>query len=255
MYNIPANTLFVGKNLVFVPECHSTNTLAMELSQRGSLAEGTVVITDNQQAGRGQRGNQWISEPGKNLTFSVILKPGFLKADQQFRLTQVMSLAVTDYLKNRFDATIKIKWPNDILSNQLKICGILIENSLSGDTIQFVVVGIGFNVNQIILPDPKATSLKQETGKDYILENELQLLLHAIEVRYVQLREGKINLLNHDYLINLYRKGELHLFNTKDGALKGMIEGVDQRGRLILQTSEGKRSYDLKEISFADKDL
>jgi BirA family transcriptional regulator, biotin operon repressor / biotin---[acetyl-CoA-carboxylase] ligase len=255
LYKIPANTLFVGKNLVFVPECHSTNTLAMELSQRGSIADGTVIITDNQQAGRGQRGNQWISEPGKNLTFSVVLKPGFIKADQQFRLTQVISLAVTDYLKNRLDATIKIKWPNDILVNQLKTCGILIENSLSGDTIQFVVVGIGLNVNQISMPNNKATSLKQETGKDYILENELQLLLQAIEVRYVQLREGKINLLENDYLINLYRKGELHGFNTMDGVLKGMIEGVDQRGRLVLQTSEGKRFYDLKEISFADKEV
>lgn len=255
MYKIPANTLFVGKNLVFVPECHSTNTLAMELSQRGSLADGTVIITDNQQAGRGQRGNQWISEPGKNLTFSVVLKPGFLKADQQFRLTQVISLAVTDYLKNRLDATIKIKWPNDILVNQLKTCGILIENSLSGETIQFVVVGIGLNVNQIILQDLKATSLKQETGKDYILENELHLLLQAIEERYAQLLDGKINLLEDHYLINLYRKGERHAFNTKDGALKGMIEGVDQRGRLILQTREGKRFYDLKEISFADKEV
>ncbi len=254
MYKIPANTLFVGKNLVFVPECHSTNTLAMELSQRGSLVDGTVIITDNQQAGRGQRGNHWISQPGKNLTFSVVLKPGFLKADQQFRLTQVISLAVTDYLKNRLDATVKIKWPNDILVNELKICGILIENSLSGDTIQFVVAGIGLNVNQIMLPNLKATSLTQETGKDSILENELELLLHAIEERYQQLRNGNSHQLEHDYLMNLYRKGEFHVFNTKEGALNGMIEGVDQRGRLILQSSEGKRFYDLKEISFADKE-
>ncbi len=255
MYKIPANTLFVGKNLVFVPECHSTNTLAMELSQRGSIADGTVIITDNQQEGRGQRGNQWISEPRKNLTFSVALKPGFLKADRQFRLTQVISLAITDYLKNRLDGTVKIKWPNDILVNDLKICGILIENSLSGETIQFVVAGIGLNVNQIMLPNLKATSLKQETGKDSNLDNVLELLLHAIEERYQQLRNGNIHKLENDYLMNLYRNGEFHVFNTKDGVLTGMIEGVDQRGRLVLQTSEGKRFYDLKEISFADKEV
>jgi len=255
LYKIPANTLFVGKNLVFVPECHSTNTLAMELSQRGSIADGTVVITDNQQAGRGQRGNQWISEPGKNLTFSVVLKPGFLKADRQFRLTQVISLAVTDYLKNRLDATVKIKWPNDILVNELKICGILIENSLSGEIIQFVVAGIGLNVNQIMLPNLKATSLKQEAGKDSNLEIELELLLHAIEGRYQQLRNGNSYQLENDYLMNLYRNGEFQVFNTKDGVLTGMIEGVDQRGRLIIQSSSGKRFYDLKEISFADKEL
>lgn len=254
MYKISANTLFVGKNLVFVPECHSTNTIAMDLSQRESTIEGTVVITDNQHSGRGQRGNRWVSEPGKNLTFSLILKPAFLRPDQQFRLTMVISLAIADYAKSKFPDSVKIKWPNDVLVKERKICGILIENSLSGDTIQSAVVGIGFNINQTSFPNLKATSIKQETGKDYTLEDELPLLLQAIEERYVQLRDGRINLLENDYLTNLYRKGEWHAFNTKAGALPGMIEGVDQRGRLIVQTSEGKQYYDLKEISFAEKD-
>jgi BirA family biotin operon repressor/biotin-[acetyl-CoA-carboxylase] ligase len=255
LYKIPANTLFVGKNLVFVPECHSTNTLAMDLSQLESSVEGTVVITDNQHGGRGQRGNRWVSQPGKNLTFSLILKPAFLRPDQQFRLTMVMSLAVADYVKGKVPDSIKIKWPNDVLVNERKICGILIENSLSGDTIQSAVVGIGLNINQVSFPNLNATSIKQETGKNYTLQNELPLLLQAIEERYVQLRDGRINLLENDYLTNLFRKGELHAFNTMNGALNGMIEGVDQRGRLILQTSEGKQFYDLKEISFAEKEL
>ncbi len=255
MYKIPANTLFVGKNLVFVPECHSTNTLAMDLSQRESTVEGMVVITDNQHSGRGQRGNRWVSEPGMNLTFSVVLKPAFLRPDQQFRLTMVISLAVADYVKSKVPDSVKIKWPNDVLVNEQKICGILIENSLSGDTIQSAVSGIGLNINQVSFTNLNATSIKQVTGKDYTLENELPLLLQAIEKRYVQLRDGSINRLENDYLTNLYRKGELHEFNTMKGALSGMIEGVDQRGRLILQTSEGKQFYDLKEISFAEKDL
>jgi len=253
LYKIPANTLFVGKNLVFVPECHSTNTLAMELSQRGSAVEGTIIITDNQYSGRGQRGNQWFSEPGKNLTFSLILKPRFLKPDQQFRLTMVISLAVADYVKSKVQGLVKIKWPNDILVNEQKICGILIENSLSGDTLQVAVVGIGLNVNQTLFPNLNATSIKCETSSDYTLENELPLILKAVEVRYQQLCEGKVNLLENDYLNNLYRKGELHGFNTMAGALNGIIEGVDQRGRLILQTAEGKQYYELKEISFVDK--
>jgi BirA family biotin operon repressor/biotin-[acetyl-CoA-carboxylase] ligase len=117
------------------------------------------------------------------------------------------------------------------------------------------VVGIGLNINQVSFPNLNATSIKQETGKNYTLQNELPLLLQAIEERYVQLRDGRINLLENDYLTNLFRKGELHAFNTMNGALNGMIEGVDQRGRLILQTSEGKQFYDLKEISFAEKEL
>lgn len=254
MYKIPASTLFVGKNLVFVTECHSTNTLAMDLSQRESTVEGTVVITDNQYSGRGQRGNSWVSEPGKNLTFSLILKPVFLRPDQQFRLTMVMSLAVADYVKSKVPESIKIKWPNDVLVKERKICGILIENSLSGDTIQSAVAGIGLNINQTLFPNLKATSIKQETGKDYALVDELALLLQAIEERYIQLRDGRINLLENDYLTNLYRKGELHAFNTMAGSQHGMIEGVDQRGRLIVMTSEGRQYYDLKEISFAEKD-
>ncbi len=253
MYKIPANTLFVGKNLVFVPECHSTNTLAMELSQRGSAAEGAIIITDNQYSGRGQRGNQWISEPGMNLTFSLILKPTFLKPDQQFRLTMVISLAVADYVKSTITDLVRIKWPNDILVGDRKICGILIENSLSGDTIQFAVVGIGLNVNQGLFSTPNSTSLLVETHHDFDLNAELSLILEAVEARYLQLREGKNSLLTDDYLNSLYRKGEWHLFNTTQTTFEGMIEGIDTRGRLAIRTANAIQHYDLKEISFADK--
>jgi BirA family transcriptional regulator, biotin operon repressor / biotin---[acetyl-CoA-carboxylase] ligase len=254
LYKIPANTLFVGKNLVFVPECHSTNTLAMNLNQQGSAIEGTIIITDNQHSGRGQRGNQWISEPGKNLTFSLILKPAFLRPDQQFRLTMAMSLAVADYVKSKVPFSVTIKWPNDILIKERKVCGILIENSLSGDCIQTSVAGIGLNMNQHLFPNLRATSIKSETGVDQVLDDELPLLLQAIEMRYLQLREGETSLLENDYLNNLYRVGELHPFNTRVGVVNGIIEGVDTRGRLILQSSDGRQFYDLKEISFADKD-
>jgi BirA family biotin operon repressor/biotin-[acetyl-CoA-carboxylase] ligase len=120
--------------------------------------EGTVVITDNQYSGRGQRGNLWISEPGKNLTFSVLLKPN-VRPDQQFVLTQVVALAVADYITTKTNA-VKIKWPNDILVSDKKICGILIESSLSGAVVQFVIAGAGLNINQTVFQNPRATSLK-----------------------------------------------------------------------------------------------
>lgn len=254
MYKIPASTLFVGKKLVYVPECHSTNTLAAELSQRGSVVEGTLVITSNQFGGRGQRGNQWISEPGKNLTFSLILKPIFLKPDQQFRLTQVISLAVADYTKGRTHHVVKIKWPNDVLANNKKICGILIENSISGDTIQNSIVGVGLNINQTEFTENKGTSLKNEMGLDFDLQYELNELLLCIEVRYLQLRDGKIERLAEDYLQRLYRIGEVHSFRIGDNKKQGVIEGVDQRGRLVVLIDDVKQFFDLKEISFGDKD-
>jgi len=250
LYKIPASTLFVGKNLVFVPDCHSTNSLAMDLGQRASAAEGTVVITDNQYSGRGQRGNLWISEPGKNLTFSVLLKPNVLP-HQQFVLTQVVALAVADYITTKTNA-VKIKWPNDILVNEKKICGILIESSLSGAVVQFVIAGAGLNINQTVFQNPRATSLKLETGKEFNLNTELHELLHAVEVRYLQLREGNFAKLQHDYLQRLYRLGEQQEFKTGSEVVKGSIESVDEQGRLQVKIDGATKAFNLKEISFAD---
>ncbi len=250
MYKIPASTLFVGKNLVFVPDCHSTNSLALDLGQRASAAEGTVVITDNQYSGRGQRGNLWISEPGKNLTFSVLLKPK-VRPDQQFILTQLVALAVADYVITK-TTSVKIKWPNDILVNDKKICGILIESSLSGAVVQFVIAGAGLNINQTVFQNPRATSLKLETGKEFNLNTELHELLQAVEVRYLQLREGNIAKLQHDYLQRLYRLGEQHEFKTGSEFVKGSIESVDEQGRLQVKIDGATKTFDLKEISFAD---
>jgi len=250
LYKIPASTLFVGKNLVFVPDCHSTNSLALDLGQRASAAEGTVVITDNQYSGRGQRGNLWISEPGKNLTFSVLLKPK-VRPDQQFILTQLVALAVADYVITK-TTSVKIKWPNDILVNDKKICGILIESSLSGAVVQFVIAGAGLNINQTVFQNPRATSLKLETGKEFNLNTELHELLQAVEVRYLQLREGNIAKLQHDYLQRLYRLGEQHEFKTGSEFVKGSIESVDEQGRLQVKIDGATKTFDLKEISFAD---
>lgn len=252
MYKIPAKTLFVGKNLVFVPECHSTNTIAMDLGQRNSAIEGTLVITDHQVAGKGQRGSTWTSEPGKNLTLSLIFKPIFLKPDQQFWLTRVVALAVADYVRSKVKGSVKVKWPNDVLVDGLKVCGVLIENSISGSIIQFSVVGIGLNINQLTFYMLNATSLKQQTGFDYDLENELHALLQVIEIRYLQLRDGKQDLLKADYLKNLYRLGEQHFFNTSTGSIQGTIVGVDLQGQLLVQTDNAIQAYDLKEIRFTD---
>lgn len=250
MYKIPASTLFVGKNLVFVPDCHSTNSLAMDLGQRNSVTEGTVVITDNQYSGRGQRGNLWISEPGKNLTFSVLLKPN-VRPDRQFVLTQTVALAVADYITGKA-ANVKIKWPNDILVNEKKICGILIESSLTGSIVQFVIAGVGVNVNQVIFQNPRATSLKIETGFEFNLNAELHELLQAFEARYLQLREGNIARLQRDYQQRLYRLGELHEFKTGYTRFIGSVESVDEQGRLMVKLGDEVKTFDLKEISFAD---
>jgi BirA family biotin operon repressor/biotin-[acetyl-CoA-carboxylase] ligase len=252
LYKIPANTLFVGKNLIYVPECHSTNTLASELCQKTTVAEGTTVVTDNQTKGRGQRGNTWFSEPNKNLTFSIILRPTFLKPVDQFNLTIAVSLSIHDFLSQLIQGNnVRIKWPNDILINDKKVCGMLIENSIAGATLQQSIVGIGLNVNQLNFDVDTATSMNSVSGRDFNLSDSLHLLLHCIEKRYLQLRNEKSDVLKREYLQALYRRGELHSFIDSHGSFEGVIEGISAEGRLVISSNGIIKMYTLKEISFA----
>ncbi len=250
MYKIPASTLFIGKNLVFVPECHSTNSLALELCQQASTPEGTLVITNRQTSGRGQRGNVWESQPDMNLTFSLVLKPTFLAVKDQFFLNMLVSLAIRDYLAEMCNASIHIKWPNDILVNEFKICGILIENQVLGDRIINVVMGIGLNVNQQQFITPTAISLSLITHQVYDLQVVLEDLLGHLEARYFQLHQNKISDLRSDYLKYMYRLNEPHYFIAHDKRFKGKITGVDGHGRLKVLSEGTEKVFGFKEISF-----
>lgn len=250
MYKIPANTLFIGKNLIFVPDCHSTNTVALQLSQQPSTIEGTVVITDHQTAGKGQRGNTWEAEPGKNLTFSLILKPKFLPIKKQFYLNIVMCLALKDYLEDKTDEVIYIKWPNDILVHEKKISGVLIENQLQGSEILHSIVGIGLNINQKNFTIPHATSLANLRHSVYNLETELATLLGYIESRYLQLRQDKYEMLMNSYLGALYRRHEKHTFSHKQILFEGIIRDLDPYGKLRIEIADEIRAFGLQEIKY-----
>jgi birA, biotin-[acetyl-CoA-carboxylase] ligase region len=249
VYKISANTLFVGQNLVFVPECHSTNTLAIELSQKATVVEGTVVITHHQTKGRGQRGNGWETAAGMNLTFSLLLHPSFLDVAHQFFLTKVISLALIDFLTDVLRKECLIKWPNDIMVEEKKICGILIENNLSSNRISQSVVGIGLNVNQTSFQISTATSMALASSHSFNLNTQLSLLLEKIEGRYLQLRAGKFQELKEAYHQNLYWRGEIHQFETRGEIFSGEIKGVDDLGKLIVHNGSD-RVFDLKEIRF-----
>jgi BirA family transcriptional regulator, biotin operon repressor / biotin---[acetyl-CoA-carboxylase] ligase len=250
LYTAPLATLFLGKNLVFVPECHSTNSLALQLSQQTSTPEGTLVITENQTAGRGQRGNSWETEPGMNLTFTVVFRPGFLSVSDQFYLNIITSLAVQDYLKTQIAEAVLIKWPNDILVGGKKICGILIENQIQGNRFSGVVVGVGLNINQRNFAVDTATSLSLQTLRFYELQKELENLLHLLETRYLQLKGGKFGDLKRNYLNHLYRLNEPHAFVVDGNTLDGVITGIDEVGRLTVKTDYGVRAFGVKEIGY-----
>ena len=250
MYKIPAKTLFIGKNLIYVPECHSTNDLAARIINQPSGLDGTIIVTDKQIKGRGQRGNQWLSEPGMNLTFSIILKPTFISPRDQFFLTRVISLAIHDLLKALIEWSAFIKWPNDLMVNDKKICGILIENQLRGNEIIHTIVGIGLNVNQENFNLSSATSLALITSKQFHLPSLLEALLENIEARYLALRNGKLKALENAYLDAMYWRNELHTFSSNEELFQGSIIGLDPIGKLLIYVNGTVRSFDAKEIVY-----
>ncbi|GAB3991758.1 biotin--[acetyl-CoA-carboxylase] ligase [Spirosoma daeguense] len=252
MYKIYPKTLFVGQIIQYLPSCQSTNDEASALIARTDPVEGTLVITDNQTAGRGQRGNQWIAASGQNLTSSLILKPSFLRATEQFWLNIAISLGIYDALQPLLGDQLRIKWPNDVYVGTKKLGGILIENTLHGANIAWSVVGMGLNINQIEMSYATATSLQLESPlpNGYDLPGLLGMLCESLEQRYLQLRSGQRELLKTNYLQILYRYQEEHLFESQGQFFIGTITGIDAMGQLAVLENSVTRYFGFKEISF-----
>lgn len=252
MYKIYPKTLFLGQKIQYLPSCQSTNDEASALIVQTDPAEGTLVITDNQTAGRGQRGNQWEAQSGQNLTFSLILKPSFLTATEQFWLNMAISLGIYDTLQPLVGNSLRIKWPNDIYVADQKLGGILIENTLHGYGIAWSIVGIGLNVNQTEFGYSTATSLQLQAPlpNTYDLPGLLGRLCETLEQRYLQLRSGNRDTLKINYLQILYRFQEEHGFESEGHFFRGIIIGVDDTGRLAIADDGKVRYFGFKEVSF-----
>lgn len=238
----------------------STNKYC-EVLDLAEVEDFTCYWALEQTAGIGQRGNHWEAAPGKNLTFSLVLHPTFLPADRQFKLTQALSLAICDCLKDLKDSQdLKVKWPNDIYVAGKKICGTLVSTHISTQAIKqsnnqaiisSAVCGIGLNVNQTDFPDwvPNPTSLALLTGKEYELEPLLKKLLARIETRYNALRAGQDP--GQEYLARLLNIDVPARYIYNEREIIATITGVDSHGRLLLTTSEGEQlSCGMKEIAW-----
>jgi BirA family biotin operon repressor/biotin-[acetyl-CoA-carboxylase] ligase len=248
--------LFVGQNLITIKEVDSTNNfLKVLLSNSKPLPEGTVIMAESQTAGRGQQKNRWHSSPGKNLTFSLLLKPAFLSLKQQFDLTRSISLGIITALEPLLGNRIKIKWPNDIYYNNLKLGGILIENLVQGSKIKNSIIGIGLNINEDDFPLelPNAVSLKQILHKDYDLKVLLSEICQNIEAAYLNLRSGRFEYVRSAYLERLYWLNENRMFKSDGNVFDGIIEGVEENGLLVVNSEGQKRTFDLKGIEFLNK--
>ena len=252
MYNSTQDTLIIGKKVIYLPTCHSTNDIAAEIVHAGLFEEGTVVITDNQVKGRGQRGTVWNANAGENLTFSMVLTPGFLPIQEQFLISQITALAIRGYLGSYVPDT-KVKWPNDIYKNNRKAVGVLIENSLQGSRFATSIVGIGVNINQSVFENSHATSLVRETGRTYALAEEFHKLLRFLDAWYVRLRSGSQNeSIRDEYLSHLYGYQQDVRFIHKGNITNGSVTNVTKLGKLRvrLASEPEELEFDLKEIEW-----
>ena len=228
--------------IVHIDETDSTNRW---LKDHG---EGTMVVaTDYQTAGKGCGSNAWESERGKNLTFSMLIHPDGIAAREQFRITEVVSVALCRTLQPYIYNKVEIKWPNDIYVGDRKICGILIENRLQGNVIVDCIIGIGLNVNQrVFLSDaPNPVSMYQLTGQ----ETDREALLADFLQTFDQEWQSKAN--GSEYRELLYRKGKDGLYEDKTGRFVAKLTDVLPDGRLLLVDEAGKEhTYAFKEVSF-----
>lgn len=239
--------------IIRLPETKSTNSYAIELLSKARPTEGCVIITDYQTEGKGTDTNTWESEKGKNLTFSLVLYPT-VAADQQFILNKAISLGIYDFIVAELPGNnVSIKWPNDIYIGDKKACGILIQNSVMGNKLEYMVIGIGLNVNQTLFTGnaPNPVSLKIITGLEYDMDELLQKLIEFIFNSYSQIKSGKIRQIETDYQRTLYRLEEWHDYLVKGAKINARITGTNAFGQLELENTEGETLVcDLKEVKF-----
>lgn len=238
-------------NIIKLNATDSTNLYLKNLVLSGTPDDLTVVVADLQTKGRGQMGENWNSEYGKNLTFSVLKEIKNFNIKDQFQLNICVSLAIFDALNALKIPDLKIKWPNDILSGTSKICGILIENIIKGTEIRVSIIGVGLNVNQTDFPNLfNASSLKLLLEKMFILDDVLERLLLNIKDRLGQLESDGIISMTKSYQKVLFRKDQPSVFRNKDGKLfNGIITGVSKIGKLqVLTETNGLKEFDLKQI-------
>ncbi|MCK0158436.1 biotin--[acetyl-CoA-carboxylase] ligase [Cellulophaga sp. F20128] len=229
----------------------STNAYLKQLLPDNALEDFAVVVAEEQLKGRGQMGTKWISDSGKNLTFSVLKKGESLRVANQFALNMCTSLAIYEALSALGVPNLSVKWPNDILSANSKICGILIENILLGSKIKTSIIGIGLNVNQTSFYNlPDVSSLRLEMGVTFDLDEVLKLIIAKLRKYLTKEFLSHTAELTSKYEKIMFRIDKPSTFKDKEGNyFMGFIKGVSPSGKLIVMLEDQLlQEYDLKEI-------
>ncbi|MBS1534991.1 MAG: biotin--[acetyl-CoA-carboxylase] ligase [Bacteroidetes bacterium] len=235
--------------LVKLDAIDSTNNYLKELIRRDEIENFTIISAQEQTNGRGQMGSVWNSEKGKNIIMSVLVKDFLSDASEVFNLNMAFSLAVLSVLKKHQIPDLSVKWPNDIMSGNKKVGGILIENTFKSEREIQSVIGLGLNVNQSDFDHlPQASSLYLVSGRIFdkdilILEiaNQLKVNLEHWSVKHEQFRAH--------YVASLFKRNKIMKFKRADDSVfEGYVVGIDDTGKLLINSSQGISAYDIKEV-------
>ena len=240
--------MLFGKEIIHLSDVDSTNNFAAKLFSDKLCQNGSVIMSDCQTNGKGQRGSIWQSENGKNLLCTFVYRPDNLSVENQAQINWATSLAVLKTL-GKFGLIAKIKWPNDVLVNETKICGILIENQVSGNFLSTSFIGIGLNINQQNFFDFPATSIRNETGNTFLIREILDGLIKEMN-HYFLLVNSTNSELKKEYLSSLYRFKEKSFFEAENEVFEGAIIDVSSAGLLVIEKNGKYLEFGLKTIKY-----
>ena len=230
----------------------STNNYAMGITREGTAKHGDAWFTYEQTHGKGRRGKHWNAQKGKNIILSVIVATDFLTVYQQFYLSIATSLACFDFFKKYAGDETKIKWPNDLFWNDRKAGGILIENIIQGNALQWSVIGVGININQTefdLHSVFKPVSLKQITGKEFDVVELAKELHESLMARYDVLKNNEIENLLAEYNQHLFEKNKEVKLKKDNAVFETRIKGVSAQGKLITSDTM-EREFDFDEVEW-----
>lgn len=225
----------------------STNDYLRKLILKKKPTTPTVVMSQYQKKGKGQRGQVWTSQAGKNLMFSLYMPNFTLPTKEVFSINKIVSVCLLHWLSSFQLPNICVKWPNDILSGDSKLAGILIESNVLQSTANSIIIGVGLNVNQVEFQNlPNATSMQLLTGKNY----DIDALLFSLTTKLIECLTPPIKNYNDDYHKYLYGLGQSRLFLKDKKTFEGIIQSVNSEGKLVLKTTAGEQVFDVKELQF-----
>jgi len=233
----------------------STNNYAMQLVNNGLAVSGTAVFAYEQSSGKGQRGKQWLTAKGMNITMSLVLNVNYLPVSRQFLLSAAIALATNDFFEGYANGDCTIKWPNDLYWRDRKAGGILIENIIRGQEWQWAIVGIGININQPAFDTSliNPVSLKQITGRDFNVVELAKELCNFVETRLIKLKSGDHQSLMEEYNSKLYKRNEVIRLKKDNISFDSLLKNVNEYGQLVIEKGI-EHHYNVGDVEWVSND-